>query len=311
MWIKLLIILLTAEFSSAQSNVFNTSGIDFYYGSTLNDFLHYHISEVSTILFHPAYDHNKKTIFYIYGFREYRTINTVKKIISAYQHRGDHNILLLDWEQIANGNYILNAFPNTFEFGEILAEVLIKMTFDGLNLRNLHVVSHSLGSQLAGSLGRNIIKKTSGQLRLKRITALDPAFPLFYPPLFGQHLNANDAEMVDVIHTDGWIYGAPFSTGTVDFWPNGGKVLYQPGCTRNFQILSDGDLCPHWRSVRFYAESVINKYEPVFQARKCDSWNNFKKGYCKSNNDFVSMGIDTPSYARGDYYLQTNNVNPF
>lgn len=45
--------------------------------------------------------------------------------------------------------------------------------------------------------------------------------------------------MVDVIHTDAGLYGAPRSTGTVDFWPNSGKTL-QPGCPkRNYKLLTD------------------------------------------------------------------------
>lgn len=174
--------------------------------------------------------------------------------------------------------------------------MIIKMTMNGLKLSNVHVVSHSLGSQLAGVLGRSIIKKTNGRLRLKRITGLDPAFPLFYPGLIGGHLSAKDAEMVDVIHTDGWIYGAPISTGTVDFWPNGGKFLSQPGCPqRNFRLLSDEDLCAHWRSVQFYIESVLRKGEKIFQSRKCSSWLNFKADACDNGSKVVSMGIDCPS----------------
>lgn len=36
------------------------------------------------------------------------------------------------------------------------------------------------------------------------------------------------ALFVDIIHTDATKFGAALSTGTVDFWPNGGKD--QPGC---------------------------------------------------------------------------------
>lgn len=72
-----------------------------------------------------------------------------------------------------------------------------------------------------------------------RISALDPAFPMFYVLKLCTPLNKSDAEFVDVIHTDAWFYGAPFSTGTVDFWPNGGKTL-QPGCPkRNYRPLTD------------------------------------------------------------------------
>lgn len=74
-------------------------------------------------------------------------------------------------------------------------------------------------------------------LLFRRISALDPAFPPFYPGT--GHISASDARMVDVIHTDAWLYGAPVSTGSIDFWPNSGKSL-QPVCPRrSFQMLSD------------------------------------------------------------------------
>lgn len=63
-----------------------------------------------------------------------------------------------------------------------------------------------------------------------RITGLDPAFPGFYTIVIGpQPISKNDASFVDIIHTDAGIVGTPFNTGTVDFWPNGGRR--QPGCS--------------------------------------------------------------------------------
>lgn len=44
---------------------------------------------------------------------------------------------------------------------------------------------------------------------------------------------------VDIIHTDAGGFGAPKSTGTVDFWVNGGR-RFQPGCpVGEFMFLSD------------------------------------------------------------------------
>lgn len=72
------------------------------------------------------------------------------------------------------------------------------------------------------------------------MTALDPAFPAFYPDgVVMDHVTARDAEFVDIVHTDAGGYGAPVNTGTADFWPNGGKGT-QPGCPRFAPIpLSD------------------------------------------------------------------------
>lgn len=57
-----------------------------------------------------------------------------------------------------------------------------------------------------------------------RLTGLDPANPPFFPAILLDHLSHSDAEFVDIIHTDAGLYGQPYSTGTVDFWPNSGNV---------------------------------------------------------------------------------------
>lgn len=83
-------------------------------------------------------------------------------------------------------------------------------------------------------------KKSRGETQIQRISALDPAFPTFYPSLGTAAVNKNDAKFVDIIHTDAWLYGIPISSGHADFWPNSGKTL-QPGCPRRGMILSLSD----------------------------------------------------------------------
>lgn len=110
---------------------------------------------------------------------------------------------------------------------------------EGLDVSRFHLVGHSLGGQMAGMVGRTIYAKTKKGTKLKRISALDPAFIAFYYPGIHKAINSHDAELVDIIHTDAWLYGAPVSTGTVDFWPNSGRTL-QPGCPkRNYKLLTD------------------------------------------------------------------------
>ena len=90
--------------------------------------------------------------------------------------------------------------------------------------------------------------------------------------------------MVDVIHTDGGILGASISTGTVDFWPNGGAE--QPGC-----IPKNEPLCNHQRSWQFFAESVASP-ERSFYAVRCDNYKHFRSQYCSQNLPLNNMGID-------------------
>lgn len=168
----------------------------------------------------------------------------------------------------------------------------MEWTKHGFKLESLHLVGHSLGGQLSGYVGRSIQEKTNKEKKLKRISALDPAFPPFYPAIGVKALGPKDADLVDVIHTDAWLYGAPFTTGTVDFWPNGGKTL-QPGCPkRNYKMLTDNDLCSHRRSWRFWAESVAEKNTPSFHSVKAASWDKFKQGTVDEAAPVVRMGID-------------------
>lgn len=64
-----------------------------------------------------------------------------------------------------------------------------------------------------------------------RLTALDPAGPGYYFIQLGtKHITENDAEFVDIIHSNPGLAGAAVSTGKADFWPNFGHIL-QPGCS--------------------------------------------------------------------------------
>lgn len=85
------------------------------------------------------------------------------------------------------------------------------------------------GGHLAGFIGRSVIANSNQKLIIPRITGLDPAGPVFYPPsIFITPINKNDGTFVDIIHADANFFGTKYPTGTVDFWPNEAKN--QPGC---------------------------------------------------------------------------------
>ncbi|XP_059617747.1 uncharacterized protein LOC132262483 [Phlebotomus argentipes] len=284
----------------------------FFYGPTFADHKVYELNDTASVLKHPSFDTNRPTVLYLHGYLESMEVESIQVIADAYLARGDHNTLILDWAELADGNYLIDAFPNLKPLASALAGHILKMAMDGMRLDKFHVVGHSMGGQLAGYIGREVIKQSEKGAKLKRITALDPAFPGFYFPLkFTGALNSKDADLVDVIHTDAWLYGAPFATGHVDFWPNRGKTL-QPGCPkRNYKMLTDNDLCSHRRSWRFWAESVTEKNRPSFHAVKCASWDKFKAGDCDKSEPAVYMGIDCPAGISGNYYLQTNGEPPY
>lgn len=111
------------------------------------------------------------------------------------------------------------------------------------------MVGFSLGAEVAGFVGKQL---QEWNIKLYRITGsysgkaieeiwvqpfiflfsgLDPALPLFDSSSVHHRLGPEDAYFVDVIHTDGGIFGNPAPKGHADFYPNGGHAL-QPGCAR-------------------------------------------------------------------------------
>lgn len=97
-----------------------------------------------------------------------------------------------------------------------MSEVVLDWVDEGLDVRSFHVLGHGLGAQMAGLIGRCAFRKSDGETKLIRITALDP--PALFP--LGARINEKDAEFVDIIQTDAWFYSTPKSAGTVNFWPN-------------------------------------------------------------------------------------------
>lgn len=288
-----------------------TAKFMYFYGSKFEDHENYDLDQAEQIVSHEKFDARKKTVMYFHGYIESPEVESVHVIVDAYQKRGDHNLIVLDWTNLADGSYLLEAVPNCLKLGQKLGKVILNMVNYGLDVEKLHIVGHSLGAQLAGYAGRTVISQSDKKIKLKRISALDPAFPPFYPGLFVTHLSDKDADFVDVIHTDAWLYGAPVSTGTADFWPNNGKTL-QPGCPkRNYKPLTDNDLCSHRRSWWFWAESVAERGTQCFHSVRCKSWGDFKEGKVDRSAQVVHMGIDCSSDAKGDYYLQTNGSPPY
>lgn len=101
------------------------------------------------------------------------------------------------------------------------------------------------------------------KLQLGRITALDPAGPLFemkedYSEHETLHITKEDALFVDVIHTtgkegNGFPFGMTWPVGDADFYPNGGSGN-QGGCSYN------SITCSHYRSVDYFIKSINSEY---------------------------------------------------
>lgn len=113
---------------------------------------------------------------------------------------------------------------NTKQAGECTANFLVELelTHRGFNLSQLHGIGFSLGAH-AVSFTSNALERMVKR-KLTRITALDPALPLFSTQSLEWKLDSSDGDFVDVIHTNAGIFGKLEACGHVDFYVNGGQL---------------------------------------------------------------------------------------
>lgn len=244
--------------------------------------------------------HPKGTVYLIaHGYLDSGDRTWVLELMNALLDKdvtGKASVITVDWSGGASPPYT-QAVANIRLVGVITAHV-VHMVYEQLRLKNLdnvHMIGHSLGSHLSGYAGYTLQKEFN--LQLGRITALDPAEPLFTDTDPIVRLDRNDAKFVDVVHTDtlpltrGGL-GMPDAIGHVDFYPNGGHT--NPGCDKTMQhyIMSTGSLstafqqffsCNHMRSQEFLLESI--KSNCSFTGVACESFEQFLSGQCTCKGD--------------------------
>ncbi|XP_076632121.1 pancreatic triacylglycerol lipase [Colletes latitarsis] len=240
----------------------------------------------------------------------------------------DVNVLVLDWTRGAATTYSA-AVANTELVGRQLGLVLLDIINLGVLPEKIHIIGFSLGAHVAGCASE-ILKKRN--LLLGRITGLDPASPFFRNHLLrekSRKLDATDAQLVDVIHTDGSEdfadgFGLLKPLGHIDFFPNGGRE--QPGCTdvKNSVVVSHlkEDMltkeiaCSHLRAWKLFLESVrMDNRSCKFTAWPCPQGRtSYANGMCFPMESALwtqEMGYRANRGSLGIYYLPTREEEPF
>ncbi|XP_026813180.1 pancreatic triacylglycerol lipase-like [Rhopalosiphum maidis] len=236
------------------------------------------------------------TYFITHGFLEGGDRPWLKEIARQILRRYDANVIIIDWEQ-GSGSPYTQAVANIRMVGRITAHLInVIRTELGLNVANVHLIGHSLGSHLCGYVGS--VLQTNFGVTVGRITGLDPAEPHFSQTDPMVRLDPSDAMYVDIIHTDSrpFIKGGELGLGMsapighLDFYPNGGEN--QPGCNQGmmkyinrengsfYQGMRRFLACDHVRAHEYFNESVNTICN--FVAIECDSYEEFLNGECFS-----------------------------
>ncbi|CAB3229301.1 unnamed protein product [Arctia plantaginis] len=251
--------------------------------------IQYNLNSLTSVSSSQYFKPKDGLIIYLHGFTDDPTKDSYKNISNAFLLQGTGNVLALDASSLIRFLYLRSSTMVRF-IGQRLGEAIASMIAAGLDPASIHLVGHSLGSHIAGFTGKTVLALTGSHVG--RISGLDPAGPCFGDVEQPLRLNQNDAQFVDVIHSNAGVYGMNQKVGHVDYYPNRGSE--QPNCL--FQT------CSHSRAWLLFAESVTNP--EGFPAVRCTSWSAFQSGAC-DYTDISYMGYGSKPATRGDYYLQT------
>ena len=159
---------------------------------------------------------NDKMIFYIHGFNTNSSADWVIELKDAVLSEDDTNFVAVDWSGGARGTYE-QGIAN-IQIAGIDVALLINSFVDKkiVTSNGVQIIGHSLGAHAASYVGKRV------NVKVGRITGLDPSGRQFEGMSTQVRLNSNDASFVDIIHTNAGGTGAGIlsPSGHVDFWPS-------------------------------------------------------------------------------------------
>ncbi|XP_067002671.2 lipase member H-A [Anabrus simplex] len=271
----------------------------YYYGVEPEDFIAVYLNESTRILSHPRYNPSACMVVYMTGWKQRLDTQDTAASNKVFVENCDCNFIAVDWTAVSTNPLYHMSVSMTPKAGKAIASSLDALIDAGASL--CYLCGISLGGQGAGHVARNM------KNRVRHLITFDPAGPLFYPPVVCvPPVSEEDADCVEVIHTDRGGLGAPVRTGTFDYWVNGGPSP-QPGCL----LPKSGRPrigCSHIRSQVLFMQ--ILRDPTLFPSRYCSSWLEFTLNGC-SGNTVNYIGQCNKESKPGNYYLRTSGSEPF
>uniref|UniRef100_A0A182JXX6 Lipase domain-containing protein n=1 Tax=Anopheles christyi TaxID=43041 RepID=A0A182JXX6_9DIPT len=264
-----------------------------YLANDTEDRHEFHFNGLSSIVA-AGFKRDLPTTILVHGWlgsSESVVIDPLAKALLAQENK---NVIAVDWEQGASTLLYPVARYRVPKVANLVA-ALIDNLVDGLgqDINQIGIIGHSLGAHIAGIAAKRV---RSGKIGY--IVGLDPASPLFRLKKPDERLSADDAQYVEIIHTNGKALGFFSNIGQADYYPNGG--VRQPGC--GFSLT-----CSHQRAVDFFKESLkIRNY----YARRCDAITNLGPS-CSTDRTVLGGLIWKASKPAGVYYISTAPNEPF
>ena len=108
-------------------------------------------------------------------------------------------VFALDWRKESTSLNYLKNFQNGRLVARQVAKFLRSALSAGVKAENIHLIGHSMGAHVASFIAKEI---QNDNLKIGRVTGLDPAGPFFENCNKGARLDMSDADLVDIIHTN-------------------------------------------------------------------------------------------------------------
>ncbi|XP_062139637.1 pancreatic lipase-related protein 2 [Drosophila sulfurigaster albostrigata] len=242
----------------------------------------------------------RKTVIFITGWGTTIDRSNSGPVAKAFACRNDTNFIILDAAHFIRTFYSW-AVLNTDTIGRYVAKALIKLDSSYVT-KNVHLIGHSLGAQIAGSAAR-YYKQLSNGLQLSRVTGLDPANPCFYDGKELPGTRSGDAKYVDIIISNPGLAGTSDEAGDANFFVEGLQPI-KKGCTG-----LDAIGCSHQRAVDYFTESVYPNNTQNFRGNYCAAYASLWTGRACSNVRTAIMGY--AASRTGLFYVEVNQVEPF
>lgn len=127
----------------------------------------YYLKDLNSLIKHEKFQSNRDTVLYFHGWTGNSENSIIHTITNAYLERNDHNVVIVDWGQYSVGEYFLT-IPKSTKIAKLVGKHLVELFQRGLNVRKFNCVGHSVGAQMCGIMGREVIRVSGGKYKLKR-----------------------------------------------------------------------------------------------------------------------------------------------
>lgn len=225
-------------------------------------------------LYLSDFDPHRKTVILIAGYMSGNEDRWRKSMREKWLMLEDANVIVVSWKDGSHEVYNQAVLNTRVAARQITLLIYYLALVKGFNpydqgyLNKIHIVGHSLGGHIAGFVGDDF------RGRIGRITALDPAGPLFNEKGRDMKLDLTDAQLVEAIHTNGSSDTIPGlghmePLGHVDYYANNGTT--QPHCIDpKKNILSFFKVaCSHGRAPKIFVfllhAALEAKYNPLLK----------------------------------------------